>query len=174
MQFSASLLITIGALVSGISAQKTPAKPSTVDSCEQSHMNFKFSSCQSFLSNESAPSCPTGTEAVCRFAPIDYYAKNGVSVSQQCKTFIKARNDESYYYFCQKQAASADPCPESPYTPSMKTCQENIPSEKAPVCPAGTKATCRFAPTGVLNPVSQTCKNFIKARGGEPYYYTCK
>lgn len=175
MQFSTSLMIAIAALVSDTTANKTPAKALTIDSCEKSHMDFQFSSCKNYIFKESAPTCPSGTKAVCRFAPISHYAKTGVSVSHKCKTFIETRGD-SYYYFCQqkKKPVNLDPCPESPYTPSLKTCQEYLPSESAPACPSGTTVTCRFAPIGVMNSVSDTCKSVIKSRGGVAYYYTCK
>ena len=79
---------------------KVPAK---VDVCEKSHEKLQKQFCKNV---PDTPACPSGSKLACRIAPTEFYIKNSMHVSPECKTFIEAR-PTPYYYFCQKPVAPA-------------------------------------------------------------------
>ncbi len=175
MQFPISLLIALSAVASITSSQKTPAEALTVDPCRESPNTLTLATCQNQLSKESTPNCPSDSTAVCRFAPIDVMDR----VSQRCKDFITARGGETYYYMCATSKVTVpkpltdDPCPESPYRVSMSSCQTYVANGPLPNCPYRTQVVCRFAPTGLMQSVSQSCNDYVKT-SLTPYYYFCQ
>ena len=96
MQFSASLMIAIAALVAGTSAQPAP-NAQTSDPCPSISFLKSMSECRSNIKFESVPACASGYNAVCRkLTPPPH-----PNVSPRCKKLMEAR-PSPYYYLCLK------------------------------------------------------------------------